>query len=211
MNINRLGEGMMEESGDRLLNTFRSPFWLDESHWFVQCDGNPDTGVLSLYILPYAFNEIDVRDSLLEKSTCSEWKNKRSYNRVRQLTYSVSSSTRSQLPNRQLYNLEKLRIRFPVSDHFWAMVLTFDRLTWFEIILSNESQECTNEFEFLLSRASRIPLLAIQKMNWRDDPLQNLPLEAWNALIKQINLSAQDSCDEQQCVRLSRSSLSFIL
>jgi len=65
-------ERFTEENIDKLLDTFRSAFWLDEHQWFVQCNWSRAQGICRLYTLPYAFDDFDIISSLQQKSTCPQ-------------------------------------------------------------------------------------------------------------------------------------------
>ncbi|CAF0892840.1 unnamed protein product [Adineta steineri] len=60
-----------EEQVEQIVNTFRTPFWLDEHRWFVQCDWSPITESCYVYTLPYAFENFNIDFPICFKSTCA--------------------------------------------------------------------------------------------------------------------------------------------
>ncbi|CAF1445684.1 unnamed protein product [Rotaria sp. Silwood1] len=194
-----------QELAEQLLNTFRSPFWVDEHRWFVRCDSCPTRGWIFIYTLPYAFDDFSVYGRLLSKSTCPQEKNLQTYDCVRELTYDVEPSTCSQLSDIQFNKPEKMRIRLPVDDYFWSIVPTFDHLTSLQVQASDINEECTKQFQLLLSRASHLSSLSIW-IFFNSGHAVDLLLGTKHVSIKRIDLGElSDGFDEEQCMRLSRS------
>ena len=82
----KLGHGTdKEQQIDRILDTFRGDFWLDERRCFVRCDWDSDNSNISLYTLPYSFNGFYLSTPILSKTTCLDENNQWSYNSVRAL------------------------------------------------------------------------------------------------------------------------------
>jgi hypothetical protein len=84
MNLNFPHRDNINKQVDDLLDTFRTSFWLEEHHWFVRCDWDPlnifNDGIL--YTLPYAFDDCFYFDAVSSKSTCSNYTDYCSYDRV---------------------------------------------------------------------------------------------------------------------------------
>ncbi|CAF3370519.1 unnamed protein product [Rotaria sp. Silwood1] len=200
---------MIEEYVDELLNTFRTPFWLDERGWFVRCDWDQTDSNILLYTLPYAFDYFCVFNSKIGKSTCPQENNQWSYDAARQLTYYVKSEKYSHLSDIQFCKVDSLKIRFPVSDYFWSMISTFDHLTSCEIMLDDTTEECKKQLQLLLSRASRLSFLGLSKFS-PTSSIENLPLETMNVSIKRLDLKRlHESYDEEQCMKFSHSHLAM--
>ncbi|CAF4628908.1 unnamed protein product [Rotaria sp. Silwood1] len=109
------GNKIVDEQVDELLNTYRTPFWLDKYGWFVRCDWNPGIGNFYLYTLPYAFGYFDISDSTIWKSTCLDKKNQYTYDAMHHLNYDVKPEQFPQLSGlRQSYN-EKQCLRLSRS------------------------------------------------------------------------------------------------
>jgi hypothetical protein len=198
-----------EEYIDKLLNTFRTPFWLEERDWYVQCDWNPNENRVILYTLPYAFEYFCISDQTVGKLNYCQGKNQQSYDAVRHLGFYVEPAKCSQLFDSQFYKIKSLEIRFPVSDYFWSIVPTFDHLTSCTIIPGPSTEECKNQLQLLLSRASSLLFLGFSK-NHKAGSIESLPLETKNTMIKCFSLQGSyGSYDEKQCMSFSHSPLAM--
>ncbi|CAF1469266.1 unnamed protein product [Rotaria sp. Silwood1] len=107
------GNKTVDEQVYELLNTYRTPFWLNKYGWFVRCDWNPGIGNFYLYTLPYAFDYFDISDSTIWKSTCLDEKNQYSYDAVHHLNYDVKPE---QFPQLSVKAMHKLRLLFVQCD-----------------------------------------------------------------------------------------------
>ncbi|UJR34749.1 hypothetical protein I4U23_027527 [Adineta vaga] len=77
-----------------LIQSFSSPFWLREHHWFVRCEWIMDqlSPYLCLYTLPYSFNRYDIlHPEIRSKSTSPNETDYWSYTHVHQLQYYCDS------------------------------------------------------------------------------------------------------------------------
>jgi hypothetical protein len=103
-----------ENNVDKLLNTFRTPFWLEEHQWFVRYNWHPSNSDKDgiLYTLPYGFNEYVYYDNILSKSTCSNNQHYWTYNHVRILRCPCSKtpSNKSNLFHGNFPNIDHLEI-----------------------------------------------------------------------------------------------------
>ena len=85
----------VEEKLGQFLDSFRTPFWLDEDPWFVQCNdhryGWRKHRILAycLYTLPYITRRFHVAPSSKLRSTCPDDHLSASYGRVRHLNYAL--------------------------------------------------------------------------------------------------------------------------
>ncbi|CAF3294080.1 unnamed protein product [Rotaria socialis] len=68
-----------EQEVDRLLDSFRNRFWLEEHCWFVRCHWNLDGNEIKLCTLPYAFDYFCSDFPLISKSTHPRGENYSSY------------------------------------------------------------------------------------------------------------------------------------
>ena len=98
-----------EEIVDKLLDSFRSRFWLEKLRWYVGCHEKLEQHcrTILLYSLPYAFNEFD--SSMLT------------------VTYkSTYPHEHSRLGNdhsfTKFFNVRNLSIHFPSDKNFWSIV-----------------------------------------------------------------------------------------
>ncbi|CAF2077189.1 unnamed protein product [Rotaria magnacalcarata] len=188
---------------DDMLNKFRTQFWLDEHGWFIACYYEPTNRSFYLCTLPYVFDTFQMRYPLLYKSTCSNENNDQSFDTVRHLIYDVQSMNDCSSSNIRFYKLETLEIKVALRNYFWSIVPTLNHLTSCTIASYDNSQECINQLQLLLSRATRLTLLKFTGHS-RDISIENLLLETNNASIKRLNLQTNFiSYDEEQCARFS--------
>ncbi|CAF2771377.1 unnamed protein product [Rotaria sp. Silwood2] len=131
-----------EEQIDRILDTFRSQFWLVEHRWFVQCDWSLYKEFASLYILPYAFDTFRFYSSIQSKSTLSFDNDQRLYDCVHDLIYKPRLFNISSSFHIQFFNIQHLSIEFPITSHFWSIVPRFDHLVSLDALSNNYDEHC---------------------------------------------------------------------
>ncbi|CAF1306797.1 unnamed protein product [Adineta ricciae] len=200
-------ENNCEERIDEIFQTFRSPFWLDERHWYVRCDWSPDYGKMSLYTVPYAFEDFTFEYSVISKSTYPCKSSQRLYDSVHQLTYKARLlpwSTRSRI---QFFNIRTLIVEFPISDFFYSMVPNFEQLTALEVSSNDRSTHPTLQLQILLDRSPNL-----QSLHFRIWPssnvMQNPPFDSRSTSIRQLDLRYMNRCyDNEQCIALAQSPL----
>jgi hypothetical protein len=198
---------MTEEDVEKILDGYRTPFWLDEHNWFVRCDWNPTRSNFHIYTLPYAFDRFYISCPIIGKSTCLQQTNEPSYDSVRSLRYDIESTAWSQLSDIQLCKIEKLEVTFPVNDYFWSMIPTFDHLISCKIISRNNSEECQRQIQLFISRTTRLLFLKFCKYR-RDYSTENSLLEIRKSSLKRIDLKGH-SYNEEQCIKFARSALAM--
>jgi hypothetical protein len=140
MNLNFPHRDNINKQVDDLLDTFRTSFWLEERHWFVRCDWDPlnifNDGIL--YTLPYAFDDCFYFDAVSSKSTCSNYTDYCSYDRVPILSHGNpenDSSKDSILFSARFSNIRHLKISFPFDENFWSCLSSLNRLTSINVTL----------------------------------------------------------------------------
>ncbi|CAF3919566.1 unnamed protein product [Rotaria sp. Silwood1] len=209
MSSNFEEDEMIDEKVEELLDTFRTPFWLNEHGWFVRCQWHPTMSNFDLYTLPYAFSDITLKYPLLFKSTYPQNNHQQVYDTVRCLRYNDETENRSEKSDIRFHKLEKLEVQLPVGEYFWSMVPTLNHLTSCEITSYDNSEECQNQFQFLLSRAPSLSFLNIRHAE-KDDSIESVPLEISNRLRRQLDLQEiGGSFDEKLCIIFSHSPLAI--
>lgn len=194
---------MFDKQVDEMIDTFRTPFWLNEHGWFVQCQWHPTISNFELYTLPYTFSDITLKYPFLYKSTCPHNNRQQRYDTVRYLRYNNETENCSEKSDIRFHKLEKLEIQLPVGEHFWSMVPTLYHLTSCEITSYDNSEECQNQFQFLLSRARSLLFLSFRNIK-KDDSNESIAVEINNRLKKQLDLQEiGGSFDEKLCIRFS--------
>ena len=134
MNLNFPQSTYVNDQVDRLLDTFRSVFWLQEHGWFVRCDWDPSNifneGIL--YTLPYVFDDCFYFDAVLSKSTCLDQADQWSYNHVHMLSNENPGNgleKDSTFSLARFPHLTQLKISFAFEESFWSCLPSLSQLT----------------------------------------------------------------------------------
>ena len=168
-----------EKKIDRLLDTYRTSFWLDQHQWFVRCDWTRQedadftTRYLILYTLPYFQNSFQYSEISYSKSTCPNDLDFWSYIRF---------------PNvQQCSSLHSIRSLFP------RILTTLDQL----VSLSIWNNDDYND---LFDHAPRLSVL-----NFRTFYRSQLSLQ--NTSIRCLYFSISERFNAEQCAELCHSPL----
>ena len=125
----------VDEQLEKLINTYRNTFWIDQHQWFVQCDcipfGTYHHGIL--YTLPYAFDSFVFYDTPKSKYTCPNDMFYWIYNQVNNLQY-MKYKTDSILLPFQFPNIRHLKIGIPFDENFRLCIPSLHQLTSLEAI-----------------------------------------------------------------------------
>jgi len=198
-----------EQQIDKILDTFRTHFWLDEHHWFVQCNWNLDETNAYLYTLPYAFEGFSLYRPHLSKTTYPHENKQLSYNSVRSLAYHFTMAEYSTLPNIQFLNITNLSIKLPIGNHFWSTIPDLYQIKVLFISLANDDyQNIRNQLQILLNQMPCLSTLVIKERP--SSILQVLSFE-----IKEISgcyldlLSYDRYYNNEQCITLTQ--LQFVI
>lgn len=130
----------IQEEFDKLINTYKTSFWIEKHQWFVACDcipfGKNYHGIV--YTMPYAFKQFTCYSIFKSRSTCSNQLYYRLFNNVTHLQYMKYKSNvidYSHFLPIQFGNIRYLKIGIPFDEHFWLLIPSFDRLHSVEAIL----------------------------------------------------------------------------
>ena len=150
----------IDDQLNELIKTYRTPFWIREHHWWIQCDyisfGAYHHG--TLYTLPYSFDTYIDRHAAKSRSTCPNQHYAQSYDRVTHLQClndeprMTHACTQSPI---QFPNLRHLKITLP----FDQQLVSLDRLTTLEVRL--RGNEMSHQLSTLLDRCPRIHSLHV--------------------------------------------------
>lgn len=149
----------------QIVDSFRSPYWIEQHQWFVRCDWNPNgrEQVAILHTLPYPFKNFTYIDGRCSQTTSSNPLNSSSsYQTVHKLEYKDQKS----LPSTcimQFENLHHLTIKLPLKDSFWSIVPRFDNLIHVDVTLSRNLS--VYQLQDLLDRATRLYSIRIYYLN----------------------------------------------
>jgi hypothetical protein len=183
---------------DTLINSFETPFWIDEHRWYVYCLTQNRT--IYLYTLSNHYEEelpVSFKSTSLEHDEPDFYSKMTKINTPTFFDQPISSS----VPMRKI---NYLRINLPINDQFWSIVPNFKRLKSLTIYFH------ANVFHFqvqaLLDRATRLHSLSISQHE--SIPLQSSIFKYRNASIRELNLRhINHYFNEDDCIQLSRSPL----
>jgi hypothetical protein len=134
------------------LDTFRTPFWLQEHQWYVCCDweGDPSSapGYKHFYTLPYAFDYFADSANGIRRSTstCSHLDKHSSFHHVRKFECRSTDTNRQYQYPVGFLHIENLQLSIPQPDSIWRMIPSLNHLTKLYVtICGGESR--THEFK----------------------------------------------------------------
>ncbi|CAF2563350.1 unnamed protein product [Rotaria sp. Silwood2] len=149
-----------DEFIDNLLNTFRTPFWLDEHRWFVRCQWNSSSDNIVLYSLPYSSEDYFFQQQVHHfKFTCPNDEEYLSYNCVRQIRSKITSDYRPSLLI-HFSNLESLEIHMPASENLCSIVTKMNHLRSLHVSLGDDSTTLS-DLQALFDRTPHLYSLGI--------------------------------------------------
>lgn len=193
---------MVTDYVDRLLNSFRTPFWLRERQLYFRCQWKQDTNEhhsVSLYTLPYSFPTFDYNNLIDSQTTCFDQADYWLYNRVDHLN--VTPTTKkldiARFPVR-FPNVRHLNIGYDIASVEIICPLVLDRLIILHIYSVNNSYQ--SHLQALLDRAPRLQTIIFESCHL------NL-LFATNQTVRRLIFRDQKYYDVQECKNLSKSKL----
>ena len=202
---------------DKLFDSFRTRFWLDERQWFIRCYWNTqNTNDKWSFFETHSFlsdtiNLID--DGYRSKSTCPHGDNKWSYDYTHTLYYYSTALTKRSLISIRFINIRKLYIYLPFHEYLWHYVPQFDRLISLSVTISDDANDdnCYSQLQLLLDRAPR--LYSLKFRSWHPSITQKLLFENTSVSIRHLDLREYSDSnnpryfDEQDCTALIHSPL----
>ncbi|CAF0980332.1 unnamed protein product [Adineta steineri] len=165
MPIYGLNSHGIEKEIDELLDTFRTPFWLDEHQWYVRCDWYSDFTSSSgcLYTLPYTFDLFTGTAYKQSKWTCPEDTMYWIFDRVQKLTFRTSIKQPFDIHSIYLPNIHDIKTNLPLPDKLWSVIPTFNHLTSLSVSLSEG--DTSFNLQTLLDQAPHLYTLMIEDEN----------------------------------------------
>jgi hypothetical protein len=191
----------LENRIDEILNTFRTPFWLDEHRWFVRCEWAPkySSRAISLYTLPHCCENIyALVPPVRSKSTCPEIQDQCLFNDVCHII-----SKNRVLPNLLSILSPKvvhLKIELPINHNVWSFISTLDYLTSLEVSLNCKTD--LSQLQTLINRASCLYSLTVNKASVS----QLVQLNIGHARLRRVSLENY-YYNAPECSLIARSSL----
>ena len=185
-----------EEEIEIILQSFRSPFWFEEHHWFIQCYYStlPISSMVYVYTLPCSFPDLYYLDDAQVKSTSSI---NHSFVRVHNLYFTSALSTRGSPIH--LNEIRCLHMNISFDDFLRSMVGKFDRLETLQIDLTDQINETTiSIIQTLLDQMKHLRSFGLT--SWIEGNL--FPIQLKHPFIRQLDLrqltvSYADQCSEQ--------------
>jgi hypothetical protein len=194
------GENIQREA-DKLLDSFRSSFWIDEHQWFVRCitwDRRIQLETLSSASDYYKDTNPNSWQSTDPHDTEQDF-----YKNIIDI-YDHWFFNQKMSSNIRLPNIRYLRIKLPINDQFWSIVSNLNQLKTLSI--SSHADTFRSQLQTLLDRAPHLATLKI-----RQDaslPLQMSLFKYTNAAVQRLNLSECNHIfNEEECIALTHSSL----
>jgi hypothetical protein len=189
-----------EQRIEELVNTFRTPFWLEERHWYIRCDWDRclrcDTNI-HLYTLTYPNRDLSqCQRGFRSKTTCPNVNDAWTFKDVHKLEYFSHPSN------------ELVSPYLPLDDNFWCSITNFDELTSLIISSPGENVNSLNfeQIQVILDRAPRLNSLSFRLSSLESERF--LTIQLIHQSIRQLHLEESDHFfDDQQCYLLSQSPL----
>ena len=123
-------QNYIEQQINQLLETFKTPFWLEKHQWYVRCYSTirNNLKIAILYTLPYTFEEFHFINEYYYKSTCPNEEDYLSYDYVQNLHMEKYNDENFTQPYIRLPNIRCLSIDRFYDDKLWSYILSLDRL-----------------------------------------------------------------------------------
>ena len=181
-----------------LIDSFRSPFWIDEHQWFVRCLTRERT--INLHSLSSCYEE---HLSDIYHSTCPYDDQENFYNSITTIA-STTFTDESISSHIRLPNIQYLCVNLPINERFWSIFPTFNRLKSLKI--QHHRNAFQPQVQALLNRAPYLNSLIIDQYD--STPLQISLFKYTNVSIRQLCLkNIKHYFNEEECITLSRSPL----
>ena len=194
-------EPNLEQKADKLFESFRTPFWINERKWFIRCFTGTKT--ISLFTRPGRHDYYGNVYINSWRSTSPEDNRQEFY---RELTH-INNELFFDKPlasNIRLSNIESLCIRLPINYQFWSLVPNLDRLKRLSVLSYDDTY--SSQLKLLLDRTPHLQRLRISQHG--SLPIQMSLFEHENRSVRELHLNHQNFYfNEDECLRLTRSPL----
>ncbi|UJR24773.1 hypothetical protein I4U23_006147 [Adineta vaga] len=219
----------IEEEIDKIINTYRTPFWIEQHQWFVRCFGfvKEEYTYIHLHTLPYRFQSfhLGTNENFLFKSTCPKDEDYSIYNHVHKLEYDCNFLEDIDISQIQFSNLQHLILTFPYDDQFHNLIPRLNNLIYLEIQMNTRTYDGNDRLQLqsILDQAPRLYYLKFHswlasistsdKKNKKNINIKMAPFDNRSSSVRYLDLQGwSHSGDhqfytEQQCSTLIQSSL----
>ncbi|CAF1298591.1 unnamed protein product [Rotaria sordida] len=195
-------ERNLKKQVDKLINSFRTSFWIDEHKWFFRCFTYRKLFIHFYTLshpLDYHFERIDEKCKL----TCPQEDYHQVFNNTTKI-YDMKLFNQPIPSHIRFLNIKYLHIEFPINDKFWFIVPSLNRLR--SLNVSSYADSYQLQLQTLLDRASHLETLTISQ----DGSLsvQLSLLKCTTTSVRRFHLGNYNHCfNKEQCITLSRSPL----
>jgi hypothetical protein len=191
----------VQEKVDDLIDTFRSPFWIDEHKWFVRCF--PSQELIHLHTLSAQFDYDDEMCSNLWRSTYP-YDNQENFHRNIINIYDDDFFEQSFPSGICLPNIVNIFIGFPINKQFWTIVPNLNRLDFLSI--SSYEDNFQSQLQIILNHAPHLRNLEISQD--KSLPLQRSLFKHTTTFVHHLNSKYSGHYfNVEECITLSHSSL----
>jgi hypothetical protein len=192
----------IHEKVDRLINSFRSSFWMVKHKWFVRC--LTQQRIIHIHTLSSASNYYEVMPPDSWRSTCPYDNQPQEFHDVRSSFYDDKLFDQPISSCIRLPNIETLHINFPLNDQFWSIFPNFNQLN--SLTISYHADTYQSQLQTLLDRAPHLEKLVIKQVALL--PLQTSIFRYTSVSVRRLNLIDCNHCfNEEECITLTRSPL----
>jgi hypothetical protein len=190
-----------QEHVDRLIDSFRSSFWIDEHRWFVRCFVVQTYVYLCTISNPLPYIGASLPDSFI--STYPDDNLQQFCNSITEIHDGGFFDT--PIPsNIHLSNIKRLEIKFPINDQFWSIVPILNQLHSLTVYLTADT--CQSQVKALLDRAPHLSELTIRNIGF--SPLQMSSFQYTNISVRQLDIqNGSHYFNEDESMALARSPL----
>ncbi|CAF0841534.1 unnamed protein product [Rotaria sordida] len=191
----------IKEQADRLIDSFRYSFWVDEHQWFVRC--HTRDYFIHLETLPSSSCDWNITLSDFLHSTIPQDYQQKCYHNMTRIFdekfFDQPIPSYIHMPN-----IEYLHIKLPINDQFWSIVPSLNRLR--SLTVSSHGDTFHSQVQTLLDRAPHLHALTINQD--KSLPLEMSLFKYSKTSVRELSLDkCQHYFNEEECNLLSPSSL----
>ncbi|CAF3528065.1 unnamed protein product [Rotaria sp. Silwood1] len=198
------------EMREQLIDSFRTPFWIEQRQWFIRCHWESliESRSVWLYTLPYAFDDFDIQNKP-SKSTCPHENDYWSYNHVRHLIYQFPMIEESSTHQICCPNIDRLSLDLPVTNCFWSLIPTLNRVISMKISLKRDNDKVRSQLQSMFDQTPRLYSLRLDL--WRSSKIKII--ENLNVSVHQLKIRGTTPSfdirwfDDEECTSLGHSPL----
>jgi hypothetical protein len=180
------------EQIDTIFQSFQTKFWLEKHQWSIEYHWNENRWI-SLYTLPYYFDDFIYENHIQRQSTC--------HDRVHSLWYNIGKKISIDSPT-SFPNIRYLYLDLPVNEHFWSIIPNTNQLISLNIERFNNGKAYF-QLQSLLNQSPNLHSLTFTSPYF--SPKLFFQLKC--SIIRQLNLfECNHYFTKQQCLALINSS-----